>query len=116
MRDHQCHHCGIFSKYEEMDSYTRFGCSSYNPPEPHDPVFICKKCSHKLKEDFADSFKKGYYRTGDWQKSKAEIEAAKEAGLVWIHNNESLEWEGRSLAFEYIPKNIYEQINELGKL
>ena len=86
MKDNQCHHCYKFSRYEDMDSYTPFGCASYDPPEPFDPTRICKECSEELKQKFIERFKKGIY-WGDWHKSKAEIEAAKEYGLKWLQFN-----------------------------
>jgi len=105
---HQCQHCGVFSKYDELDSYTPYGCSSYNPPEPHDPIVICKVCSQKLYEKYKEQFARGEYKYGDWYKSNAERKAAKEAGLVWIGNNSSIEWNGKRAFNEYIPKEIYE--------
>jgi len=80
-----CDHCGKFAKL--YDSYTPFGCSSYDPPEPLDPTQICKKCSDYLKQEWIKKFKEKNWKYGHWQKSLAEQEAAKECGLVWLHSS-----------------------------
>lgn len=113
MKDHQCHQCYKFCKYEDLDSFTPFGCASYDPPEPFDPTMICKSCSEELKEYYAKQFAKGNYKIGCWQKSRAEHEAAKEAGLVWIGNSSSVEYNGKRAFNEYIPKEVYESANAL---
>lgn len=110
MKDNQCQWCGRFCKYEEMDSYTPYGCASYDPPEPHDPTYICKKCSQSLKEDWIEKFKNGRLSYGDWQKSQAEIEAAKECDLVWVGNTSKIKWKGRELFCEYVPRKIYNKL------
>lgn len=107
----QCEHCGVFCKYEEMDSYTPYGCSSYDPPEPCDPIAICKKCSDKIYEEYKARFARGEYKYGDWCKSSAENKAAKEAELVWIGNSSSVEWNGKRAFNEYIPKEVWEKAN-----
>ena len=101
----QCEHCGIFCKYEEMDSYTPYGCSSYDPPEPYDPTSVCKKCSQKIYKEYKKQFAAGNFR-GDWCKSRAEMRAAKEAGLVWIGNNSNIKYKGKRAFNEYIPKEV----------
>jgi len=112
MKANQCHHCGIFCKYEEMDSYTPYGCANPASPEPYDPTDICKKCSAELKLKYLDQFRRGVYNYGDWMKSNAEREAAEECGLVWIGNDSGLIWNGRKLYNEYIPKAVYENLME----
>ncbi len=59
MKANQCGHCYKFFSWENWDSYTPFGCSSYDPPEPYDPVYLCSECSDKLKNEFIESFKRG---------------------------------------------------------
>ena len=90
-----------------MDTYTPFGCSSYDPPEPLDPINICKKCSDKLKHDFLNRFRNEEYKYGDWQKSKAERDAAKECGLVWVNGAQNVEYNGHRAFFEYVPKKVF---------
>ena len=104
MRDNQCHKCYKFCRYEDMDSYTPFGC--YNPcsPEPDDPTFLCKDCSHKLYLKFKALFEKGHYKIGDWCKSDAEKKAAEECHLTWIGNNSDIQYKGNRAFNEYIPK------------
>ena len=81
MKANQCGHCYRFCTYEEMDSYTPFGHAGMT--EPYDPTYICAKCAKELKDEFIKKFKNGG-RFGDWQKSNAEIGAAKLCGLVWV--------------------------------
>jgi len=76
-----CDECHLFCR--PFDEYTPFGCSSYDPPEPVDPLHICKKCFPKVKKRWIEYFKKGY-KDGDYLKSTSEMEAAKECGLIWI--------------------------------
>ncbi len=79
-----CDSCGLFCR--PYDEYTPFGCSSYDPPEPLDPSHTCKKCFKTEKKKWLEDFKRGN-RNGDWQKSNAEMEAAEECGLKWIHSS-----------------------------
>ena len=80
----RCDICNKFCKY--YDEWTPFGCSDPESPEPYDPSHICKKCFNKVKNEWIKGFKNGN-RYGDWQKSRAEVEAAKECGLRWIGQN-----------------------------
>ena len=80
-----CDECGLFASWDGYDEYTPFGCSSYDPPEPHEPNHTCKKCLEKVYKSKLEYFKKGG-RQGNWQKSDAEMRAAKESGLVWVHD------------------------------
>ena len=96
------------------DSYTPFCCSSYDPPEPHDPVYLCKTCSQKDYEKCLAGFKGGR-RGGDWQKSSGEIRAAKECGLVWVDSSGvgvigTEVWE---FAHQYISEKKYKQLSAL---
>lgn len=77
----QCDYCGRFCR--PYDEWTPFGCSNPEEPEPYDPSFVCEKCYSQLKDDWKRWLISGS-GYGDWQKSKAEIEAAKELNMVWI--------------------------------
>ena len=106
MKDNQCETCGKFSRYEDLDSYTPFGCSNYASPEPYDPIVICKKCSVLLYEEYILRFINEDF-SGDWQKSNAEIMAAKDSGLVWIGSN-SITIDGKRILYRYMRKTDYE--------
>ena len=80
-----CDHCGLFCR--PVDEYTPFGCNDPEAPEPLDPSHVCKKCFPKFKAEWIREFKQGYLAHGDWQKSRAEVEAAKECNLIWIHDH-----------------------------
>ena len=96
----QCDYCGLFAKM--FDSYTPYGCSSYDPPEPHDPTELCEKCSKELEEKMLKGFKDGA-RGGDWMKSTAERNAAKACGLVWNNSDFKYEeaWEKKGRGSRY---------------
>lgn len=79
----RCDECGLFCM--PYDEEIPFGTKSYEYPEPLDPYHYCKKCFPKIKKRYIKQFKEGS-RYGCWQKSKAEQEAAKECGLIWIHD------------------------------
>ena len=100
MKPHQCMHCGRYARYEELDSYTPFGCSDPEAPEPYDPTIICGKCSQALYEQYKRQFKEGY-RYGDWQKSDAERKAAKECGLTWVHDR-GVEINGKRIIYQWV--------------
>ena len=110
MKSNQCEHCGKFDKYENMDSYTPFGCSNPASPEPYDPICICGKCSELLYKDYIRSFEKGNMN-GDWQKSNAEIRAAKECNLVWIDSN-SITINGKRILYQYVHEKQVNQPKE----
>ncbi len=107
-----CDECGLFCK--PYDTYTPFGCSSYDPPEPLDPLHICKKCFKKVKDSWIKGFKKGS-KSGDWQKSRAEQEAAKECRLKWIHSSGVGMLGTKDFAdpYQYISKKEYERLEKL---
>lgn len=105
---------------QPYDGYTIFGCADPGAPEPYDPVELCKKCSNDLYKERLARYK-CCGRSGDYQKSNAEIRAAKEAGLVWIGNDKTLveKATGRHIMNQYIregtdwlyiPYLEYEQI------
>jgi len=94
-----------------MDCYIPYGCANPDYPEPLEPTMLCMKCSENLKATFLKRFNDGkHLGYGHWQKSNAEIEAAKEAGFIWIGNNSKLQLNGRRLFNEYIPKLIYDKL------
>jgi hypothetical protein len=103
MKTHQCQQCGKFSKYVELDSYIPFGCYDPSNPEPYDPVMLCKICSNILYEEYKRKFNSGY-RGGDWQKSNAEMKAAKECGLIWVNQSGSI-IDGRRVSYQYIKSD-----------
>jgi len=107
----KCDHCGKFCK--PYDSYTPFGCRCYDPPEPYDPTVICKKCYENLKADWLKRFKKGELQYGNWQKSKAEMEAAKECGLIWIHSNGIGKYGTKEYKiYCYVTQEEYDRLNQ----
>ena len=97
--------CDLCSKFmsEPYDSRTIFGCADPSAPEPYDPDEFCKKCSEaRYKKLLAWYSCCG--RDGDYIKSNAEIRAAKDAGLVWVGNSNTLveKHTGRSIMNRYI--------------
>jgi hypothetical protein len=107
-----CDHCGLFA--QPYDSYTPFGCSSYDPPEPLDPTDICKKCSKKYELKWLGRFKDGPIKYGHWYKSKAEIKAAKKCGLVWIHSSGvgTLGSKNYAYPYQYITKKEHKRLSK----
>ena len=107
-----CCVCGKFCI--PADSLTIFGCSSYDPPEPHDPEFYCKKCAVALNKKWKKHFKNGG-RSGDYQKSLAEMDAAEKAGLVWIGSmGVGILGTRYSLdSNQYVNKELYDRFKEL---
>ncbi len=93
-----------------MNSYILFGCANPDYPEPYDPMMLCGKCAKELEEYFIGQFKAGNLKVGHWGKSNAERKAAISMNLVWVGNNCLLEYEGRRLFNEYIPKDILDKI------
>ena len=83
----KCDVCGKFCI--PADSQTHFGCSNPADPAPYDPEYFCERCTKKLKDEWSRDFAIGS-TYGCWQKSKAEIEAAKAAGLIWIGNTNTM--------------------------
>lgn len=108
-----CDVCGRFCSLP-VDSWTPFGCADPEAPEPYDPSHICKKCFPEVKKDWVKRFKLGY-RGGNWQKSRAESEAAKECGLVWVGSSGvgMLGTKHFSDNNIYLPKKIYDNLKKL---
>lgn len=92
----RCHTCGRFCK--PYDSEINFGCSL--DFEPLDPIYYCKRCSKVLEYTYYVSFCNGI-RCGAWQKSKAEINAAKKYGVVWLYNSIGGKYQTYVTADEY---------------
>lgn len=100
----KCCECGKFIK-RPYDSSTRFGCADPGAPEPYDPDFYCKPCATKLYKTLLTRYK-CCYREGDWQKSDAEIQAAEEAGLEWVHDGGLVRKStGEEVNYRYIRKS-----------
>lgn len=97
----RCSDCQKFIRYS-YDSRTTFGCADPEAPEPYDPDSFCRKCSNKMYKRLL----KGYLccqRSGDWQKSDAEMKAAKEAGLEWIGSSSLIDtYSGNDIMNRYI--------------
>ena len=81
----QCEGCGKFVSYN-ADSYVPYGCADPESPGPYEPRFYCTKCSEEQYQWYLKRFKEGS-RYGDWQKSNAEMRAAKECHLAWVGSN-----------------------------
>lgn len=97
----RCYFCGRFLRHP-YDSRVIFGGTGPEGLDPHDPDFFCKRCSTKLYKELLVKYK-CCYREGDYEKSRAEIKAAKEAGLVWVHGTGFVEKStGRDICYQYI--------------
>ena len=107
-----CDICGLFCR--PVDDWTPFGCANPEYPEPYDPSHICKKCWKGVKEEWIKGFKKGN-RSGDYQKSRAEIEAAEECGLKWVDSSGIGMLGTKNFAdpYQYISKEEYERLDKL---
>lgn len=95
----RCDTCGLFC--QPADQETPFGC--YDAPEPYDPFHYCGKCAVALYEEHLKQFRDGN-RYGMWQKSDAEVRAAKDCGLRWIGNTGIAidKRNGRTVINEYV--------------
>lgn len=80
----RCDMCGKFCI--PYDEETPYGSKYAEDPEPLDPYHYCKKCSKKLYKNWLNLLVINP-NCGDWQKSNAEIKAAKKLGLVWDNSN-----------------------------
>lgn len=107
--------CDMCNKYcVPADSYTSYGCKSYEPPEPLDPVDLCAKDALKLLDEWRGRFAAGS-RQGDWEKSNAERTAAKEHGLSWVGGSGvgMLGTDDFANAHQYITAEEYERLSKL---
>lgn len=105
-----CDECGLFCSY--FDEYTPFGCADPEYPEPYEPSHICKKCFPKIKKRWIKKFKEGY-RYGNYLKSRAEMESAKECGLKWSNGIGMLGTKDFADAHQYITKKEYDRLAKL---
>ncbi len=105
----RCGYCNRFVKWNS-DSYTPYGCEDPGAPEPYDPVYMCKKHEEEHYLFMLKGFTSGG-RSGDWYKSRAEIRAAKEAGLVWVHKGLGEHGtEGYVGPHQYVTQEEYEEL------
>ena len=107
-----CDQCGKFCK--PYDEYIPFGCKNYDAPEPLDPMHVCKKCHKDFKSSWRETFKRGF-PVGDWQKSNAEMDIAREFGLTYVWSNGvgtlcSKDWAD---PYQYIKNEEYQRLSEL---
>jgi len=110
----RCDECGLFCR--PYDSYTPFGCADAESPEPYEPSHIlCKKCFRIVKKKWLDKFKNGQRMCGDWQKSRAELEASEECNLIWVGANSVgiLGTQYSIKPFQYVEKGLYNRMNKL---
>jgi hypothetical protein len=92
------------------DEQIPFGCP--NPEDP-DPDHFCVECWPAQKEYWLKYFNEGC-RSGYWQKSRAEQEAAEECGLVWVGSNSIGIYNTPSWRFNtYVTKEEYEFFSRL---
>ena len=107
-----CDDCRKFCSFETCDEYIPFGCSSYDPPEPHEPSHVCSKCVLSFKEEWRKRMGKNR-KAGDWQKSKAEQEVANELGLTWIGSNGhgTLGTKNFAEPYQYITNDEYKRLS-----
>ena len=97
----KCSDCGKFIR-QPFDQRTTFGCANPEAPEPYDPDYFCRKCATKMYKKLLVGYK-CCHRDGDWQKSNAEMKAAKEAGLEWVDSSGIVEpFSGREIMYRYI--------------
>jgi len=112
MKKEKCSRCG---KYRLVfDYFTPFGCQGEEGLEPLDREFICKRCFPVIKRNWIKRFKNGE-RSGDWEKSRAEREAAKEMGLVWVGSSGVGVLGTRYFLepYHYYPKKLYDRMSKL---
>ena len=110
----RCDECGKICSPVGADEYTPYGSQGAEGLEPLDPLHTCKKCFTKVKKRWIKSFKDGY-RSGDYQKSRAEEEAAEECGLKYVYSG------GKGIlgtshfidSYQYVDKKLYDKIDKL---
>lgn len=76
-----CDRCGHFCR--PVDSFAPFGGTGSEGLDPPEDEHVCARCWPEFKERWKRSFASGV-TSGDWVKSRAETEAAAEAGLEWV--------------------------------
>lgn len=109
----RCNECGKICSPIGVDEYTHYGGQGAEGLEPLDPEHICEKCFPKAKNDWIKRFKEGY-RFGDWQKSRAESEAAKECGLRYVFEGIGILGTAYYIdSFQYVDEELYNKISRL---
>ncbi|MBW2968535.1 hypothetical protein KY314_00245 [Candidatus Woesearchaeota archaeon] len=109
----RCDECGKICSPVGVDEYVPFGCQGPECLEPLDAEHICKKCFPKVKKEWIKEFKEGY-RNGDFQKSRAETEAAEECGLRWVNSGVGILGTRYFLdSHQYVNKELYESMEKL---
>ena len=111
----RCVDCNKFVPYD-ADNYIPYGCADPEAPEPFDPEYLCVKHAEEVYKNFVKFFTNGK-RTGEWAKSQAEIQAAKECGLMWVGSNgvgilgdKNGNWKD---AHQYIAKEEFNRLKAL---
>lgn len=95
-----CDHCGHFCR--PVDSHAPFGGTGPEGLDPPEDEHVCAKCWPALKEGWVRRFAAGHLG-GEWHKSDAEVEAAREAGLEWVHQNGLVDTRtNRDVLYRYI--------------
>jgi hypothetical protein len=79
-----CDECYLFCSYEGLDYHASFGGTGPEGLDEPEMEHVCAKCWPKYKQGWLDHLTKSV--SGDWAKSRAEEEAAKELGLEWVHS------------------------------
>ncbi len=106
----RCDICNKFCKY--YDEWTPFDYLDPEYPEPYEPSHICKKCFKSVKKEWIELFKNGC-RSGDYEKSRAEQEAAKECGLAWSIGVGTLGTKDWADSYQYISQKEYDRLSKL---
>lgn len=110
----RCDMCGKYCSPATADSEIPFGCANPEDPEPYDPDHFCENCFADHKANWLKSFKEGS-RYGYWEKSRAEQEAAKECGLIWVGDGIGT-WNTPTYKHQtYVTKEEYEELKKLPK-
>jgi hypothetical protein len=97
-----CDECGHFCSPKDFDVWAPFGGTGPDGLDPPEDSHICARCWPEVKARWAAAFARGSVR-GDWVKSRAEREAAAEAGLEWVHSTGFVDARtGRDIHYRYI--------------
>lgn len=103
MEQPRCEDCGLFVAWG-ADNETPFGTKNYEDPEPLDPIYFCNKHARLYYKKLLEAYRNGS-RWGAYIKSKAEVRAAKEAGLEWVHSGGYVDSRSeRDVHYTYILK------------
>ncbi len=97
-----CCRCGRHRRIRLfVDSYQEYGATGPENLDPLDEQYVCKACWRLFKLEWLKRFKQGNMH-GDYRKSDAERQAAKERKLVWVSSG--TDWPGN---YKQQPFNIY---------